>query len=341
MNIKSKVLIVLCLCLAPAFSSAQAGAFGTNLSLGTKGEDVRALQKLLNLDKDTLVADTGAGSLGNETDYFGPATKRALIKFQNKYASEILFPLGMSTGNGYFGARTREKANSLTANLTTLINSTIGLFTSPIVETPVTLVTATTSTKSEVKLPVEKGTVIVMMPSRYSGKPGTTITLSGAGFTSTDNTVYFGTNHALAGVTSFNGQSVTFKVPAIPKGIYSSLYVVNARGESNKDQWFIVTDGVSPEPKIEKFEPGIVSRGSTVVIKGAGFSKDKNAIIVSGIGLFKNVPSVDGASISLVIPKDAFPVKYSPTIANPTFSSSVRVLNENGVSNLGKLTLSL
>jgi peptidoglycan hydrolase-like protein with peptidoglycan-binding domain len=55
--------------------------FARNLYLGVSGEDVLALQKLLNAHGFT-VADSGAGSYGNETLYFGPATRAAVVKFQ-------------------------------------------------------------------------------------------------------------------------------------------------------------------------------------------------------------------------------------------------------------------
>ncbi|HEY0964352.1 MAG TPA: peptidoglycan-binding protein [Candidatus Paceibacterota bacterium] len=84
-----------------------------SLTIGSTGEDVRMLQKFLNRDADTRVALSGAGSAGNETTYFGPATSAAVAKFQNKYRSDILTPNGLITATGYFGPASIAKANAL------------------------------------------------------------------------------------------------------------------------------------------------------------------------------------------------------------------------------------
>ncbi len=94
-------------------SSAACFTFTQNLKLGSKGAEVMNLQKFLNSMSDTKVSVSGAGSPGNETSTFGPATKAAVIKFQNKYAADILTPNGLTAGNGNFFASSRAKANSL------------------------------------------------------------------------------------------------------------------------------------------------------------------------------------------------------------------------------------
>ena len=83
------------------------------LTVGATGEDVRMLQRLLNNDSETRVAVTGAGSPGNETTYFGPATRAAVMKFQNKYRAEVLTPSGLVSATGYFGPASINKANAL------------------------------------------------------------------------------------------------------------------------------------------------------------------------------------------------------------------------------------
>ncbi len=85
--------------------------FTRTLSVGSVGEDVRRLQKYLNT-RGFTVSTTGAGSLGNETYYFGPKTKQALIDYQNVYRVNILEPIGLFVGTGNFGKMTMQHMNN-------------------------------------------------------------------------------------------------------------------------------------------------------------------------------------------------------------------------------------
>ena len=78
-------------------------SFNTNMKQGSRGVDVMNLQKVLNMYAQTQVAEDGAGSPGMETTTFGPATKRAVNKFQALHLEEL--GITAPTGNVFSGTR--------------------------------------------------------------------------------------------------------------------------------------------------------------------------------------------------------------------------------------------
>lgn len=75
-----------------------AGVFTKDLRTGMLDAEVQSLQAYLNA-RGYAVTGSGPGSVGNETTYFGPATKAALVRFQQA--------VGISPASGYFGPKTR------------------------------------------------------------------------------------------------------------------------------------------------------------------------------------------------------------------------------------------
>lgn len=96
--------------------------FNTNMRLGSRGVDVTNLQKVLNAYPQTRVAETGAGSPGMETAYFGPATRTAVNKFQALHLVE----LGITAPTGNVFAGTRGLLNMVCTGGTTPVPPTPG-----------------------------------------------------------------------------------------------------------------------------------------------------------------------------------------------------------------------
>ena len=84
-----------------------------DLNVGASGADVMKLQQFLNANADTRVAASGAGSVGAETEFYGPATAAAVSKFKLCTEQKSFHQQGLVNPTGYFGPSTRNKANSL------------------------------------------------------------------------------------------------------------------------------------------------------------------------------------------------------------------------------------
>jgi hypothetical protein len=85
------------------------GVITKDLSLGMKDKEVETLQ--IWLAKDPIIYPDK-----KVTGYFGPATKQAVIKFQEKYFTDILAPQALTKGNGMVDLLTRTKLNTLYGN---------------------------------------------------------------------------------------------------------------------------------------------------------------------------------------------------------------------------------
>lgn len=86
-------------------STSEVDGFWRDFAEGEKGDDVKVLQEFLY--------NEGVYPDGLFTGYFGPLTRAAVVRFQEKYSDEILKPIGLANGTGFFGPRTRQKVNSI------------------------------------------------------------------------------------------------------------------------------------------------------------------------------------------------------------------------------------
>jgi peptidoglycan hydrolase-like protein with peptidoglycan-binding domain len=101
----NQLLAQLQLLTGQAGDVAEGFTFKNNLKMGMSHSDVVELKKVLDSEVDH---DPWSGN-----QYFGGRTKTAVIKFQEKYASEILAPYGLTSGTGFVGSSTRAKLNEL------------------------------------------------------------------------------------------------------------------------------------------------------------------------------------------------------------------------------------
>jgi hypothetical protein len=159
-------------------AAAAACTFAKDLTLGSKGDDVKCLQQYLNA-KGYQVAASGAGSTGNETTYFGNATKAAAAKWQAAN--------GVSPAAGYFGAISRAKYTSLAA-------VTPGTPGTPPVVVPGTglMVSVASDNSASVTVP-GKATSVTFLKFNVAGTgtvSNVTIKRGGAGATSDFSNVY-------------------------------------------------------------------------------------------------------------------------------------------------------
>jgi len=86
---------------AKKLSKSEVFSFKTELKLGSTGNEVRELQKCLNIQV---------------TGYFGNETKNAVVTFQENHKEEILIPSGIDKGTGTVKGLTREILNKVCLN---------------------------------------------------------------------------------------------------------------------------------------------------------------------------------------------------------------------------------
>jgi|GEM_PF-1176289 len=119
---------------ATSQNSSPAVTFTKNLNLGSKDSQVRILQQFLNQNGYKL-ANSGFGSPGNETDFFGSLTSVTLSKFQEANKDKAT---GLINEKGFLGPITRQFINSFknTGSTTTPIKPRQGsisaIFTAPL-----------------------------------------------------------------------------------------------------------------------------------------------------------------------------------------------------------------
>ncbi len=230
-------------------------SFDVDLKYGDSNTDVLELQKFLNRFDDTCVAEFGPGSVSNETNYFGVLTRKAVMKFQEKYKNEILIPNGIKGATSYVGIFTRKKINHI------LKNELNGAK----IEKPLT---QTNSTSTNL---IPKNDVPVKLPpliydlSGVDFSPGDTLTISGKDFSGL-LAFHIGENK-ISDFKEDGSSKITVSVPN-EKGVLM-VWMENENGDSRmlSPIFIVVSDKSAPRQSDVMEAIRIVEQNNNIIKK--------------------------------------------------------------------------
>lgn len=209
--------------------------FQKDLRLGDERLEVKILQIVLNLDPQTRVSLSGAGSLGKESIYFGEKTRQAVIKFQQKH--------GIGGENGRVGATTRAKLDEVLSKLLNLASVSPDVPVKPASQT----ISSNQNMTNTVKLITARPTITSISPS--AGGNNTTITIKGKNFLPSGNMVHSNYTDDINNVVSVDGETLNFTFVFPPDVFYDdedgyfypgdfklpvNIWVSNKNGRSNE-----------------------------------------------------------------------------------------------------------
>lgn len=343
------------------------------LSLGSSGPQVVLLQQILNKDPHTQIAASGAGSPGHETSLFGSLTRAAVIRFQEKYASEVLAPAGLSSGNGWVGAFTRAKLNALassSASQTTAAPATASSTATAVPPTDDSLVkdsekidifagdkkiadlqqrlvapinsAISSGNTAAITLPAiamnDMPSVIINSISPASALPGDKVTITGQGFLATSR-VYLGAGRIIRSPVRDLSGNLTFIVPPMPAQRYD--LVITAGSAVSNSKSFVVRDPRNPPVVIDSISPATTTYAGVITISGSGFTPTGN-IVVTPFETYTGVPSADGKTMTVTIAPDRLKTAAQIGTGTNNVPVSVSVVNDHGFSTTSKVvTLTL
>lgn len=254
--LSTSALLSMAFALGVLIAPVGAETFVTNLTVGSRGSDVVALQQFLVL-KGYLQMPAGVAY-----GYFGPLTKTAVARWQTAN--------GITPAVGYFGPISRATIASQMA-------------TSPVPQVPVPS-NPNLSPSVEIDTPSAPGMranrTMLFRVTPFEARSGDFITLDGSGFSKTLNKIYFNGDSPIT-ATSTDGMTLKIPVPAgLTEGEYS-LSVSNVLGSSENPDITVtikVTNNPQPGPTIES--ASIVD--DTVTLIGGGFTSANNLFTTLG-----------------------------------------------------------
>jgi len=296
-------------------ATVSAVTFSRSLKIGNSGDDVMVLQQVLNKDSRTAVAANGVGSPGQESRFFGPLTKQAVIRFQELYKDEVLLPIGLSRGTGFVGLMTIAKLNNFSSAALPSSNSAPAIF--------------------------------VNYLSASMARPGEPLAIYGLGFSGSAVSVVIGGQTVPASIVDSN--TVSFTVPSNSlNGLHSVVLVIDGavsaplRLRINSSTYSAGFSG----PSINQLSPSRGGYGTTINILGSGFSTSQTNTLYVGYDKLEGIASLDGKTLTFTIPVSIPHLSFPPSVFDdlaaediaPTLPFWVYVENDAGESNSALFT---
>lgn len=304
-------------------ANPQCYAFNINLARGSRGQDVYNLQTVLMRENLLYIAQP--------TSYFGALTYNALVAFQEKYAAEVLAPIGLSRGTGYAGVLTRAKLNAL-YGCGGIVPPVPGPFPAISgISGPSTLVAGQTGSWTiNVTNPTN-------LPLSYSVIWG-------------DEMVPLPMMNNSSGSLNY-GQTTTFTHVYASAGTYNPIfYVRNNLGNTVSSSISVHVTNTNSAPVIHYLQPNSGRVGSMVAIFGTGFTPTGNRIVFGNLGVENNpnynLNSYDGRTIVFMVPSTNYLTCWysNPACMAAAYQTQpgvypVSVINANGQSSSVSFTV--
>jgi len=350
--------------MVPVAVNAQTSPLPTDQYCYTFTTNLGEGRPLSQADADALrIALTNAG-VWNDSDIttYNDVVASAVSGFQEKYASEILTPNGLSYGTGYVGASTRAELNSLygcstPTQPTQPTQCPAGYTCAPINQNPVFLCptgwtcTPLTSNPTNPTNPVQsaKAPIINSIYPNSSG-PGYTVTIYGSGFIPGAGVYFSGSTgpEISAASVSSDGTNLTFLIPQdssdifVPGTTYNVTVANNNGTPSSNSVPFTVLSYTCPNgftcttnptqsststltsqnPTITNDTPSSGAPGTTVTLNGNNLGGVTSIIIEPPYGLYGNSETAS----------------YNATPTSVTASSVTFVIPTNAVAGTYNIT---
>jgi peptidoglycan hydrolase-like protein with peptidoglycan-binding domain len=373
------VVVFLCVAFCIAQNEVEAqdssqNSFTVKLSLGMTHSNVIALQRILNADVTTRVAERGPGSPGNETEYFGQKTRDAVIVFQNKYAQDVLAPAGLSQGNGFVGPFTLKKLSQLsmaglTNTNTAATNTGVGISTN--ISAGIRMLQTTNDVPFETIPPSQqidifatdqkieslRKNMVQKINQAISSRATAALAMDPVDMTQLPVLISTSLHSGSPGmILSIRGSGYTKNntvyfgpgyrvVSQGSTGEIISLKVPNlppgrydivVKNENglSNSSFFIITESNSPKVMFDMPEEVVVKYGDVATLRGKGFSATNE--IVTSFGKIQNVTSSDGVTLSFRVNPDVLTETAKLSDGSRRAPMEVQVVNEHGYTATSK-----